>query len=46
MDYLNESFLWNELKNVVFFSENRTQFYTAEIILALLYLQRKGISHV
>ena len=45
MEYLSEGGLWHQLKKVEVFSQKRTQFYTAEIILALQYIHKKGILH-
>jgi len=45
MEYASEGDLWEQLQKVGVFSQKRTQFYTAEIILALQYLHKKGIMH-
>ena len=45
MDYLSEGDLWHQLEKVNVFSQKRTKFYNAEIILALQYIHKKGIIH-
>jgi serine/threonine protein kinase len=45
MEYLSEGDLWQQLQKVDVFSQKRTQFYTAEIMLALQYIHKKGIIH-
>ena len=45
MDYLSEGDLWDQLKKVDVFSQKRTQFYSAEIILAVQYIHKKRIIH-
>ena len=45
LDYLSEGDLWHQLKKVDVFSQKRTQFYSAEIILAVQYIHKKRIIH-
>jgi serine/threonine protein kinase len=45
MEYVSEGDLWEQLQKVNVFSQKRTQFYSAEIVLALQYLHKKGIIH-
>ena len=45
MDYVSGGDLFKQLQELGTFSERRTQFYAAEIILALQFLHKHGIVH-
>jgi len=45
MEYVNGGNMTNELQKVKVFSKKRTQFYAAEITLALEFLHRQGTLH-
>ena len=45
MDFMSGSDLNDKLDDVEFFSEKRTQFYAAEITLAVQFLHQPGILH-
>lgn len=43
MDFINGGELWQHLCNEEYFSEDRSRFYAAEIILGIEYLHKNGI---
>ena len=45
MEYMSGGNLKEQLDEVQFFSEKRTKFYTAEIVLAVQFLHQHGILH-
>jgi len=45
MEFMSGSDLYEQLDEVEFFSEKRTQFYAAEITLAVQFLHENGILH-